>query len=184
MGHDPKDFGLHSIWKGAAACCCSGTTNGPSLAAVCFRAGWSLGTVKDTCLCWEAAGDMFCGRTVAGLDINSHEFAVSPPLITTTSRPKDTGESATEAPGVELVEEEGCTEADIDEAIAHLFPKSPLRWMLLMRHLVACLLYHRHWLRSRMDNNNPFMSNVLFRHNIFDAVLKNVDIHCPCLVEL
>lgn len=81
MGIDPADIGVHSIRKGAATYCCNGTTAGVGFAAVCNRAGWSMGGVKDRYLQYEEAGDQVCGRTVAGLDVNSHKFAVSAPFF-------------------------------------------------------------------------------------------------------
>ena len=79
MGIDPDDIGVHSIRKGAATYICSGSTCCPSLAAVCNRAGWTMGKVKDTYIQYEAAQDQYVGRVVAGLNVQSHEFAVFPP---------------------------------------------------------------------------------------------------------
>jgi hypothetical protein len=45
MGIDPKYIGVHSIRKGAATYCCSGTTAAPHIAAICNRAGWTMGRV-------------------------------------------------------------------------------------------------------------------------------------------
>ncbi len=81
LGIDPNDIGVHSIRKGAATYACSGSTSGPSIAAVCNRAGWTMGKVKDTYIRYEAAQDQFVGRIVAGLNINSRSFAVSPPFF-------------------------------------------------------------------------------------------------------
>lgn len=39
MGFEVDDIGVHSIRKGAATYCCSGTTAAPHIAAVCNRAG-------------------------------------------------------------------------------------------------------------------------------------------------
>jgi hypothetical protein len=81
IGLDYKEIGVHSIRKGAATYACNGTTCSPSLAAVCNRAGWTLGQVKDTYIQYEAAQDQYAGRVVAGLDVNSHKFSVSPPFF-------------------------------------------------------------------------------------------------------
>jgi hypothetical protein len=69
MSIDAEDIGVHSIRKGAATYCCSGTTMAPSIAAVCNRAGWSMGQVKDIYIRYEAASDHYVGRIVAGLDV-------------------------------------------------------------------------------------------------------------------
>jgi hypothetical protein len=81
MGVDPKDIGVHSIRKGAATYVCSGTTCAPSIAAVCNRAGWTMGKVKDTYIRYESAMDEYVGRMVCGLNINSFKFSVSPPFF-------------------------------------------------------------------------------------------------------
>jgi hypothetical protein len=77
---DAADIGVHSIRKGAATYCCSGTTMAPSIAAVCnCRAGWSMGQVKDIYIRYETASDHYVDRIVAGLDVLSEAIAVSPP---------------------------------------------------------------------------------------------------------
>jgi hypothetical protein len=81
MGIDYKDIGVHSIRKGAATYACNGTTCSPSIAAVCNRAGWTMGKVKDIYLQYEAAQDQYVGRIVSGLNIHSCDFSVSPPYF-------------------------------------------------------------------------------------------------------
>lgn len=79
MGVDPKKIGVHSIRKGSATYCCNGTASGASFAAVCVRAGWSMGGVKDRYLQHDSAGDQVVGRIVSGLDVTSHWYSLSPP---------------------------------------------------------------------------------------------------------
>ena len=81
MGINPEDIGVHSIRKVSATYCCNGTTCAPSIAAVCNRAGWTMGKVKDTYIQYEAAMDQYLGRIVAGLNVNSFQFSVSPPYF-------------------------------------------------------------------------------------------------------
>lgn len=82
MGIDPKqDIGVHSIRKGAATYVCSDTTCAPSIAAVYNCAGWTMCKVKDTYIQYEAAMDQYVGWMVAGLNINSYTFSVSPPHV-------------------------------------------------------------------------------------------------------
>lgn len=78
MGIDPENIGVHSIQKGAATYCCNGIPAGVAFAAVCVRAGWTMGNVKDRYLQHAPDGDQVCGRTVAGLDVNSYRFSISP----------------------------------------------------------------------------------------------------------
>ena len=74
-----KKYGTHSVRKGVATFACSGSTGGPSIVSVCLRCGWSLGSVQDRYLKYEAAGDQYLGRVVASLPLNKAEFAILPP---------------------------------------------------------------------------------------------------------
>jgi hypothetical protein len=49
-GLKPEDIGTHSGRKGAATYASSGSTSGPSAAAIHLRAGWAMGGVQDTYL--------------------------------------------------------------------------------------------------------------------------------------
>jgi hypothetical protein len=62
LGVNAQDVGTHSIRKGAATFCYSGSTSCPSPTAVHLRAGWSLGGVQNTHLRYESAGNMHVGR--------------------------------------------------------------------------------------------------------------------------
>jgi hypothetical protein len=73
-----EDIGLHSIRKGAESFCANGTTGGPSFAAVCVRADWSMGILKDRYVKNMEAGDQVVGRTVSGLNVCTVEYIVSP----------------------------------------------------------------------------------------------------------
>ncbi len=42
-----------------------------------------MGSVKERYLQYEKAGDQYLGRVVSGLDVNSIDFAVSPPFFDT-----------------------------------------------------------------------------------------------------
>lgn len=46
LGFDVTDFGTHSFRKGVVTFIC-GIIDGPNLASVFLRAGWSLGQVQD-----------------------------------------------------------------------------------------------------------------------------------------
>jgi hypothetical protein len=56
-GIQKEDIGAHSLRKGAASFCASGSTACPSSTSVHLRAGWSLIGVQDTYLRYESAGD-------------------------------------------------------------------------------------------------------------------------------
>ena len=73
------NVGTHSLRKEAATYCSSGSTACPSSTAVHLRAGWTLGGVQNTYLRYEAAGDQYVGRTVAGLPLESPLFSILAP---------------------------------------------------------------------------------------------------------
>ena len=67
LGADPKSIGTHSIRKGAISLVSAGCTVYPPMAAICLRAAWSMGNVKDCYIHYEKAGDEYVGRTVTGI---------------------------------------------------------------------------------------------------------------------
>jgi hypothetical protein len=75
IGKPAGAFGTHSVRKGAATYCCSGSTAAPPISAVRIRVGWVTPGVEDTYIRFEAAGDQFVGRTVAGHDLNTSTLA-------------------------------------------------------------------------------------------------------------
>eukprot|EP00960_Hanusia_phi_P064777 765910-Hanusia_phi.AAC.3 len=75
LGVQAEHTGTHSIHTygtGSATYCSSSSTNSPSAAAICERAGWSNGKV------FEKAGDSHVGRTAAGLQVDDTNFALLP----------------------------------------------------------------------------------------------------------
>ena len=78
-GLTPKSFGSHSFRKGAATFATSGCTGGPSLISVCIRAGWAVGGVLDRYIKFDAKGDAFLGRVLAGFDLSSPQFGSATP---------------------------------------------------------------------------------------------------------
>lgn len=78
-GLKPSDIGAHSFRKGGATYVTSGSTGGPSIVAVCSRAGWALGNVLDRYLKFDVSGDAFVGRILAGYPLNLAAFADLPP---------------------------------------------------------------------------------------------------------
>ena len=88
LGYKPSDFGAHSLRKGCATYVTSGSTGGPSIVAVCQRAGWSMGNVLDRYLKYDCNGDAFVGRVAAGLPLNSASFGDLPPHFVELPSPK------------------------------------------------------------------------------------------------
>ena len=78
LGVEEGTLGSHSTRKGAITMVSTGCTVSPPMAAICLRACWSMGPVKDRYIHYEKAGDQFVGRTVTGISSLTKEFAVSP----------------------------------------------------------------------------------------------------------
>ena len=78
LGVDPNTLGTHSIQKGAISHVSAGCTVSPPMAAICLRAAWSMGNVKDRYIYYEKAGDEFMGRSVTDISSLSRHFATSP----------------------------------------------------------------------------------------------------------
>ena len=74
LGYEPSDLGSHSTHKGSN---CRSTVS-PPFSAICLRAGWSMGSVKECYIHYEMAGDQFVGGTVCGLNCLTTNFAISP----------------------------------------------------------------------------------------------------------
>jgi hypothetical protein len=79
FGIKPQDIGTHSSRKGSTTYMASGSTAGPGMAAICIRAGWTVGAIQDRYIQFDLAGDQHAGRTVCGLPASSHQFSVLPP---------------------------------------------------------------------------------------------------------
>jgi hypothetical protein len=165
LGVDPDEIGVHSIRKGAATYCCNGTPAGVSFPAVCIRAGWSMGNVKDRYLHHALAGDRVCGRTVTGLDVNSHKFSISPPHFLVRQVAQNTITTS------DLEAHSGCIETDVDDGILHSFGTVPKEWRVLSWYLLASLLFHRADMMTDMKQGTRFRGTVLFRRGLFDNLV-------------
>ena len=168
FGVDPRDIGVHSIRKGAATYACNGTTSGASFASVCFRAGWSMGGTKDRYLQWEAAGDQVVGRIVAGLDVTSYKFLVSPPHFRLSdNHSQDTDEGVRTTP------------AQVDKTIDDVFGLIPDNWRLLCWYLLACLLFNRKSTRELCQHNSRLQGSRLMQSGNYDEVEASTRIIYP-----
>lgn len=90
MGYDSllvDKIGLHSIRKGVSTYLAS-LPGGPPPAALCLRAGWSMGQVKDIYFHQSQGVDEFVGRCASMLNLMNGEFASSPAFF------KDSADSA------------------------------------------------------------------------------------------
>ena len=82
MGYIRGELGTHSIRKGPVSYL-SSLPGGPSDAAVCIRAGWTKGKIRDIYMRYVSSGDEFVGRCICLLSILKEDFAVSPPHFRT-----------------------------------------------------------------------------------------------------
>jgi hypothetical protein len=139
-GLAPTDIGSHSARKGAATFVSSCTTAGPSTAAVCLRAGWTMPGVQDTYVRYEAAGDQVVGRFVSGLPYGSSKFAILPPYFTATNE-------------------------RIEDAITSCFPTAPTSMRLICEYALATMCYHADFLRQTLPTCHPVFECALFRHD-------------------
>jgi hypothetical protein len=155
-GINKKDLGSHSIRKGSSSYCSSGSTACPSVAAIDIRAGWTQGGVKKRYVKHEHAGDMFVGRTVAGLPINSPEFAILPPQFDDSSA---------------LV---------VRDAIQLCFPGVPHSIVRVVEYALASLIYHSEFLISNLPPTHPVFGTKLFTSvGIRDSLVNLVKCNLP-----
>ena len=138
------DIGSHSARKGAATFCTSGSTYCPNCYAVQIRGGWSMYGVTGTYHTWEAAGDQYVGRVLAGLNINSHTFAVQAPHF--RDRAKNMGL--------------------IQEGIELVYPGEPENgnsdWFNIAEHLLASLVYHHDYIVDKYPEGHELLRTGLF----------------------
>ncbi|KAG6960723.1 hypothetical protein JG688_00009461 [Phytophthora aleatoria] len=84
-GLKASDIRTHSARKRSATLVTSCSNGGLSAAAICIKVGWTLPSVQDTHLRYEAGGDRIVGRYVAGLTISVLLFYLKMFLTLTTS---------------------------------------------------------------------------------------------------
>jgi hypothetical protein len=156
-GHDPKDIGVHSIRKGAATYA-SSQPGGPPAAAICVRAGWTMGNVQDIYIKWERGGDQFVGRCLALLPLLKAEFGVSQPHF------------APELPRPWIRETAAATYAMVSSLLSQT---------RLVEMCLAQLIYHRAVI-TQWDTNHVIRMNCqLFRNPSLmeDAIAHTRVIH-------
>lgn len=163
MGMDPDSIGVHSIHKGAATFVCNGTEATVSFAAVCQRAGWSMGDVKDRYIHHDAAGDNVVGRVVAGLNMHTEEFCSSAPLFVTAG-----GSTSGAVP---------CSERAVRDAMNTMFHETPARFQPLARHLMASVFFHYDFHQRKLHRDSRFRGSMAFRMSLYRNIARSV---CTC----
>jgi virulence-associated protein VapD len=137
-GIEPDSIGTHSMRKGSATYCSSGSTSCPSSTSIHLRAGWSLGGVQNTYLRYESAGDMFVGRTAAGLPSETEQFGVLPPHF-----------------------ENSCQA--VQSGIRTCFPGLPDHLTYVAEFALASIVFHHDFLISNLSEGHRFLSSPIFR---------------------
>jgi len=135
-----KIYGTHSLRKGVATFACGRSTGGPSIVSVCLRCGWSLGGVQDRYFRYEAAGDQYLGRVVAGLPVNDSKFAALPPHF------RDNSDDM------------------VKSGVEKMFPGLALENNLssILRLCLASLVHHASFLIETLPHNHPLLSTHIF----------------------
>jgi hypothetical protein len=149
MGFLASDFGSHSIRKGAATFVSSGSTGGPSQTCINLRVGWAMGQVQDTYLRYDHAGDMFVGRAVAALPLNSAKFAMLPPY----------------------------SDQPVDAIVSACFPLAPPRMRRILEMCLVSVVYHRKYLREKLPASSPVFASPLFTQYDLEELAKNIKCH-------
>ena len=144
LGITHRNIGAYSTRKGSATYCTSGTTCGPSIIAVCLRAGWAIGKTLESYLRSAQAGDQFCGRVVCGLPVLSHLFAALPPHF-------------------KVLEQD-----DRNMMMAALKSAYPFHgvwgssFQPVATFMLASLVKHQSWIKRKLPAQHALMSKTLF----------------------
>jgi hypothetical protein len=133
FGCEITGIGVHSIHKGAAIYVSSGSTCAPPQVATNIRAGWIMGTIQDTYLRYESAGDQYVGRLASGLPLSSAQFAVLPPEITGTDQQQQ------------------------KRMLQEMFPNLPTTLNQVAKFLGSSCLYHLPYLTRILKPAHPFL---------------------------
>lgn len=151
LGVDPKDYGSHSVRKGAISLVSAGCTVSPPMAAICLRAAWSMGNVKDRYIHYEKAGDEFVGRSVSGISSLSHKFAASPIYF---------------EPGcIDDNDYNGSLDEDVEKLISETYVKKEeisSSTFSMFKYIVASICFNYSYLDSTLSNTHCIRSNPLF----------------------
>lgn len=147
---DANDLGTHSLRKGAATYCASGSTDCPSIIAIQLRAGWRLEGVTGRYLRFAAAGDQHVGRTVCGLDPMTPEFALLPPFFTKR-------------------------DPIISAGIKAAFPNAPESLLEVLEFCLASLIYHEEWLRKNLPSDHPLFASPIWRNEFVSGLRPLVE---------
>jgi hypothetical protein len=153
LGVDINDIGTHSFRKGVAEFL-SGMVGGASPIAIYLRAGWSLGPVQSRYILEAQGGDQVCGRAATGLNITSNEFASLPPHFNPS--------------------EHVINGAEWEEILPGYMTFYPASFRPVIANLLASIVHHQSWLRTKLHPNHPLFNTRLWTSGIVDRLSTSV----------
>lgn len=121
----------------------------PSSISISLRIGWTLPGVQDHYIKYERAGDQYVGRVVAGLPIDSEQFAILPPHF----RERD---------------------EQVTAAIRDCFPDAPSSISRVLEFCLASLVYHADDLKTWLPPKHPVFSSPLFNASLLEQLKPKV----------
>jgi hypothetical protein len=152
LGAKRNQIGTHSARKGAASYCC-GMVGGPSSIQVYLRAGWSLGNVQDRYLFSDNGGDQITGRVVSGLPYTDIQFGLLPPHF----------------------DHSVFNNIMLDwELILPGYKYYPNTFKQVIPYLLASIVHHDEWLRSRLVKEHPLFSSYLYSSGLINGLKKYI----------
>ena len=167
-GYSAQDIGVHSIRKGAASYAANGiVAQTPSISAICLRAGWTQGAIKDTYLKYEHAQDTYLGRVLAGYPLTG----VLETILKFSSLPPCWGKNINHVAVKEAMKVAyPCT----------LHPSFPKQSMGLFNRLLAVVVKNDWWVKNvvltKIDSNDhPILSTDFYLQGIPEKIVHLLD---------
>lgn len=160
FGLTKDDLGSHSSRKGPATYSTSGSTGGPSIVSILRRGRWKIGNgTWDRYFKYEAAGDNFAGRVIAGLNLESDRFSILPPHF---------------AP-----------DSVTDDEMKRIFPSAPSGASpAVLRLTLASLVFHHNFLSGLVPKRDKFRYSSIFTNKNLRKDLSNrliIGFESPCM---
>ena len=153
QGYTPEDIGVHSIRKGSASYAANGIVGmTPSISAICLRAGWTQGAIKDKYLKYEHAQDTYLGRVLAGYPVTGPQAVLFGSLPPTWGR--------------------NIHHPEVVKALSVAFPCTnhedfPVSALGLFNRMLAVIVKNHWWienvaLKNIADHDHPYFSTMFY----------------------
>jgi hypothetical protein len=137
-----QGLGCHSIRKGAITFASNGTPESVPFGSIQVRARWNSsgpnGTLYRRYVRFEAAGDQFIGRILAGLPVQSSDFSAMPPRF---------NRDFIDSPRMKAL---------IASTFGDLCSPSLIR---ISTYLLASLVFHHNWLQATLFKSHRLWSS-------------------------